>query len=90
MNTKEKARVQAGRVSYCKRDHSTVHELPDEQRELLAKLASLSEMVEQHSVTISLLQRERLQLQTRLRLTGYRPSAQLNPRPDGDEPISAS
>ena len=47
-------------------------DLTDEQRTLLAKLASLAEMIEQHRATVSLLERDRLQLQTQLRLNGYR------------------
>jgi hypothetical protein len=43
-----------------------------EQRRLLAKLASVTEMIEGYKATIFMLERERLQLQTRLRLTGYR------------------
>ena len=46
--------------------------LPPEQRELLSKLASIAEMVEGYKATIFLLERERLQLQTQLRLNGYR------------------
>ena len=47
----------------------------DEQRDLLARLASAAEMIEQHRATIYLLERERMQLQHRLRLTGNRPAA---------------
>ncbi|MBK6350112.1 MAG: hypothetical protein V9E93_19560 [Steroidobacteraceae bacterium] len=47
----------------------------DEQRDLLARLASVAEMIEQHRATIYLLERERVQLQHRLRLTGLRPAA---------------
>lgn len=45
-----------------------VHE---EQRVLLARLASITEMIEQHRATIFLLERERMQLQTQVRLSGY-------------------
>jgi hypothetical protein len=47
--------------------------LPPEQREMLSKLASIAEMVEGYKATIFLLERERLQLQTQLRLSGWRP-----------------
>jgi len=40
---------------------------------LVAKLASVKEMIEQHKITVSLLERERVQLQTQLRLAGYSP-----------------
>ena len=46
----------------------------DEQGSLLAKLASITEMIEQHKITVFLLERERLQLQTRLWLAGWAPS----------------
>ena len=46
--------------------------LPPEQRELLSKLASIAEMIEGYKATIVMLGRERLQLQTQLRLCGYR------------------
>lgn len=44
----------------------------EEQRTLLAKLASLAEMIEGYKATLFMLDRERVQLQTQLRLTGYR------------------
>jgi len=46
----------------------------DEQRDLLGKLDSIAEMIAGHHATVALLERERLQLQTRLRLTGFRGS----------------
>jgi len=46
--------------------------LTDEQRTLLAKLASLAEMIEGYKATLFMLDRGRMQLQTQLRLTGYR------------------
>jgi len=45
----------------------------NEQRDLLAKLSAVSEQVEGYRATLHMLERERLQLQTRLRLTGWRP-----------------
>ena len=44
----------------------------DEQRDLLTKLASIDEMIKQHRATIFMLERERIQLTTKLRLTGCR------------------
>jgi hypothetical protein len=44
----------------------------DEQRTLLAKLASVAEMIEGHRATVYLLERERMQLQRELRLSGFR------------------
>lgn len=49
--------------------------LTDEQGTLLAKLASIAEMIEGHRATIMMLDHERLQLQHKLRLTGYRAPA---------------
>jgi hypothetical protein len=49
-----------------------VSTVTDEERTLLANLASITEMIEQHKTTVLLLERERLELQTRLRLSGYR------------------
>ena len=46
------------------------------QRTLLSRLASITEMIEQHRATILLLELERMQIQTRLRLSGYRASAE--------------
>lgn len=43
-----------------------------EQRTILEKLASISEMIEGYRATMFMLERERLQLQTQLRLSGYR------------------
>lgn len=42
------------------------------QRELLQKIASMTEMIEQHRATVLLLEGERMQLTTKLRLAGYR------------------
>ncbi len=39
---------------------------------LLEKLAELSRLIEGHEVTLAMLRHERMQLQTQLRLTGYR------------------
>ena len=50
--------------------------MTDEQRVLLAKLASIGEMIEGYTATIFMLERERLQFQTRLRLSGYQVSAE--------------
>ena len=72
MATKEKAHVPVGQVFDCASDHSSLDHLTDEQRGLLAKLASIAEMIEGHRATVYMLERERLQLQTRLRLTGWR------------------
>jgi len=43
-----------------------------EAQELLDKLAELSRLIEGHRATLAMLEHERMQLQTRLRLTGYR------------------
>ena len=43
----------------------------DEQRALLAKLASITETIEGYKATIFMLERERMQLQTQLRLAGW-------------------
>ena len=48
---------------------------------LLAKFVSLAELIEQHRTTLLMLERERMQLQTRLRLIGCR--APLEPGTDG-------
>lgn len=45
------------------------------QCELLAKLASVTDSIEGYKATIFMLERERMQLQTLLRLTGYKPPA---------------
>ena len=45
----------------------------DEKRILLAKLTSITEMIEGYKATIFMLERERMQLTTKLRLAGYRP-----------------
>jgi hypothetical protein len=47
--------------------------LTDLQREILAKLCQLAEMIESHKATFYQLEHERLRLQTELRQTGYRP-----------------
>lgn len=49
--------------------------LTDEQRTLLSKLASLAEMIEGYKATLFMLDRERMQLQTQLRISGYRAPA---------------
>lgn len=43
-------------------------------REMLDRLAKLDELIEQHRATLGLLERERLVLQTKLRLVEGRPS----------------
>ena len=73
MITKEKARARAGQALDCGSDHSSLDQLTDEQRTLLAKLASTREMIAGYGATIHMLELERLQLQTRLRLAGWRP-----------------
>jgi len=50
--------------------------LTDEQRTLLSKLGSITEMIEQHKITVSVLERERMLLTTQLRLSGYRAPAE--------------
>lgn len=70
MNTKEKAREQAGQAIYCASNDSS---LTNEQRELIAKLRSLSELLEQHRATVAMLELDRLRLQSELRSTGWRP-----------------
>lgn len=52
-----------------------VTSLSPEVKVLVTKLASVKEMIEQHKITVSLLERERLQLETQLRLAGYRTPA---------------
>ena len=54
---------------------SAINAQPDEQRILLAKLASVTESIEGYKATIFMLERERMQLQTQLRLSGYRAPA---------------
>jgi hypothetical protein len=49
--------------------------ITDEQRTLLAKLASLTEMAEQYRASLYMVEHERLQVQTKLRLAGYSPPA---------------
>jgi hypothetical protein len=70
MTTKENARWQAGAEGSCAPNHST---LTDEQRGLVAKLRSLSELPEQHRATVAMLELDRLRLQSELRATGWRP-----------------
>ena len=52
-----------------------MHDFPltEEQRQLLAKLRSLSDLLEQHRATVAILEMDRLRLQTQLRLTGWQP-----------------
>ena len=52
---------------------NAINAQPDEQRMLLAKLVSLTEMAEQYRASLCMVERERLQVQTQLRLAGYRP-----------------
>lgn len=73
MNTKEKARVQAGQIINCEQNHSTARELSDEQRDLLAKLVGLAEQLELFRATVAMLELDRLRLQSELRTTGWRP-----------------
>jgi hypothetical protein len=44
-----------------------------EAQALLDKLAELSRLIESHRATLYLLERERMQLQTQLAVTGYKP-----------------
>ena len=53
--------------------YDAVTTVADQQRTLLAKLASLTEMAEQYRASLYMVERERLQVETQLRLTGYRP-----------------
>ena len=46
-------------------------------RELLDRLVKLEELIEQHRATLGLLERERLVLQTKLRLAGRNTSSDL-------------
>ena len=52
--------------------------LSREAQALLDKLAELARLIEGHEATLAMLRHERMQLQTQLRLTGYRPEL---PRP---------
>ncbi len=52
--------------------NEAVSRLTDAHRALLAKLASITEMIEQYRATVHLLERERMRVTTKLRLTGYR------------------
>jgi len=74
MTTEEDARWQAGAEATCARDDIT---LTDEQCTLLAKLASVAEQIEGHKATVYMLETARMQLQTELALTGYRPPPRL-------------
>jgi hypothetical protein len=47
-------------------------------QELLDKLAELSRLIEGHRATLAMLEHERMQMQTQLRLTGWRPPAPVN------------
>lgn len=49
-----------------------MNQVTGKQRELLRRIASITEMIEGGQATLSLLKRERMQVITRLRLTGYR------------------
>jgi hypothetical protein len=63
-------------------DIAAVNGPTDAQRQLLSKLATITEMIKQHRATIFMLERERMQVTTKLRLTGYRaPAAELPPLP---------
>ena len=72
MNKKDDARGQAGMESDCANNDSG---MTAEQRELLAKLANLAEMAEQYRASLYMVEHERLQVQTKLRLAGYSPPA---------------
>ena len=52
-----------------------MNRLTDAQREILAKLATITESIEGYRASVAMLEHERLRLQTELRLTGYRPPA---------------
>lgn len=69
--TKE-ARAAAGQAFDCATNDSS---LTEEQRTLLAKLRSLSELLEQHRATVAMIELDRLRLQTKLRATGWRAPA---------------
>jgi hypothetical protein len=75
MASEEKTGARAGQAFDCGSNHSTLDKLTDEQRTLVSKMASITDMIEGHRTTMHMLERERLQLQTRLRLTGWRPPA---------------
>lgn len=70
MTTKENARWQAGAENSCTTNDSS---LTDEQYELIAKLRSIGELIDQYRASIAMLEIERLKLRTALRLVGWRP-----------------
>ena len=71
MNTITKeAGAKAGQAFDCASKDSS---LTTEQRELIAKLRSLSELLEQHRATVAMLELDRMRLQSELRSTGWRP-----------------
>lgn len=74
MTTKENARWQAGAESSCATNDSA------EQRNLIAKLRGLPELLEQHRATVAMLEMDRLRLQFELRATGWCP-----PQPCGGD-----
>jgi DNA-binding XRE family transcriptional regulator len=47
-----------------------------EAQALLDKLTELSQLIEAHRATLYMLERERMQLQTQLAQSGYRPQPQ--------------
>jgi hypothetical protein len=51
--------------------HRLMNALTDEQRTLLTKLASITETIEGHKGSPLMLEPERMQLQTQLRLSVY-------------------
>lgn len=69
MTTKDDARLRAGAESTSTTNDTS---LTDEQYALIAKLRSISELIEQYRASIAMLEIERLKLQTTLRLTGWR------------------
>jgi len=82
VNTKENARWQAGAEGSCltnafTENHST---LTHQQRELLSKLRSLGELLEQHRTTVAMIELDRLRLQSQLQATGWR-----TPMPEGGD-----
>ena len=77
MTRKENTRWQAGAESSCATNDSNT----DEQRTLLAKLASLTELAEQYRASLYMVEHERLQVQTQLRLAGYKPPDSLEVTP---------
>jgi hypothetical protein len=69
--TKE-AGAKAGQAFDCTTNDSS---LTTQQRELIAKLRSLSKLLEQHRATVAMLELDRLRVQSELRSTGWRPPA---------------